>query len=63
MIQKERDHRVMSEKKIQGMIEEIKGKITSETEAISAKRKKNNAAILKLIEGACQRLEEKINIC
>lgn len=31
MIQKERDHRVMSEKKIQGMIEEIKGKVTLET--------------------------------
>jgi hypothetical protein len=38
------------------MIEEIRNKIVSETEAASTKRKKNNAALLKLIEGACHRL-------
>ena len=44
------------------MMEEIKNKIGVEIEASSTKRKKNNASILKLIEGACKRLEQKLEI-
>jgi len=42
------------------MMDEIKNKIGAEIETNSNKRKKNNASILKLIEGACKRLEQKL---
>lgn len=41
------------------MIEEIEGKLESEISSQSAKRKKNNEAMLKLIEVACQKIEER----
>lgn len=62
MIDREREHRGLAEQKIQNMIEEIGTKIGSEMETSTNKRKKNNAVLLKLIEGACHKLEEKINM-
>lgn len=41
------------------MIEEIQQKLDSDLEAQTNKRKKNNEAMLKLIEVACQKIEEK----
>lgn len=62
LIQKQRERRSTSDKKIREMMTEIKQKITTEIAESSSKRKKNNASILKLIEGACKRLEQKLEI-
>ena len=42
------------------MMEEIEQKIGEDIEAQANKRMKNNGMILKLIESACEKLENKI---
>ena len=41
------------------MVDEIEEKLDSEIEKQTNKRKKNNEAMLKLIEVACQKIQEK----
>lgn len=59
VVEREQERRVSSQRKIQAMIEEIQQKLDSDLEAQTNKRKKNNEAMLKLIEVACQKIEEK----
>ena len=56
-IEKEREKRRLSEKKMNGMLGEIEVKVKGEIEGQAEKRKKNNDALLKLIEVACNKLE------
>ena len=55
-IEKEREKRRLSEKKMNGMLGEIEVKVKGEIELQAEKRKKNNDALLKLIEVACNKL-------
>lgn len=55
-IEKEREKRRLAEKKMNGMLCEIETKVKGEIEGQGEKRKKNNDALLKLIEVACNKL-------
>lgn len=44
------------------MMEEIKNKIDEEIVMISTKRKKNNCMLLKLIQRACRKIQEKVEV-
>ena len=55
-IEKEREKRRLAEKKMNSMLCEIETKVKGEIEEQGEKRKKNNDALLKLIEVACNKL-------
>lgn len=55
-IEKEREKRRLAEKKMNGMLSEIETKVKDEIDTQAEKRKKNNDALLKLVEVACNKL-------
>lgn len=55
-IEKERERRRLAEKKMNGMLGEIETKVKDEIGSQGEKRKKNNDALLKLVEVACNKL-------